>query len=543
MDDSFSDFVELSQQWIDEAVAAGWLPNLAKEKSESITLESPGTLFSVSEQRPLVVAFFGGTGVGKSSLLNRLAGTNIARTGVERPTSREVSAFIHESVRLTHLPSDFPSEKISITRHSLAEYRNVLWLDMPDIDSVDHKNREIVFQWLAHIDVLVYVMSPDRYRDNRGWQVLLSHGYNHAWLFVMNHWDRGHPSQLDDLKKNISQTGFQNPIVLCSDCLNDSPDEFDKLGKTITSLAQGNRIHQLDQHGEKLRVQGLAKTIEHWLNTLGPKDARETLALEWVTNWGQVKQSIRKGLDWSVQQIAQNYPPIRSKDRRSEIALDKGRSIPFGNSSWNLWDDWAQTRLEDALSSIQIKCGAIAMPLKPLKRRMTQLNEKASEIIHGQVEHSLRESLAGSETGVRRFLLILLKTTAIALPLLTASWVVYRVVNSFYVAGNTESGYLGINFAVHSLLLVISSWFLPWFALRQFKPSHQHLATRGLTKGLNLGLDLLDRKVIGTLDEIEKERLHFSTIGGNLLAQCRKLAESRLKPGDQVLQRVLKQPG
>ncbi len=135
MDNSFSELVERSRQWVDEAVAEGWLSDQDKEKIASIDLGDPARLFSESEQRPLVVAFFGGTGVGKSSLLNRLAGRNIARTGVERPTSHEVSAFIHDSVRIAHLPSDFPSEKINIVRHELTQHRKILWLDMPDIDS------------------------------------------------------------------------------------------------------------------------------------------------------------------------------------------------------------------------------------------------------------------------------------------------------------------------------------------------------------------------------------------------------------------------
>jgi Uma2 family endonuclease len=43
-----------------------------------------------------------------------------------------------------------------------------------------------------HIDVLVYVVSPERYRDNKAWQLLLAEGGKHAWIFVLNQSDRGH---------------------------------------------------------------------------------------------------------------------------------------------------------------------------------------------------------------------------------------------------------------------------------------------------------------------------------------------------------------
>ena len=56
----------------------------------------------------------GGTGVGKSSLLNRLAGKAVAKTGIERPTSREVTLFHHRSVALQHLPENLPIASVKI---------------------------------------------------------------------------------------------------------------------------------------------------------------------------------------------------------------------------------------------------------------------------------------------------------------------------------------------------------------------------------------------------------------------------------------------
>src|SRR5437667_12730214 len=44
----------------------------------------------------LVVMFMGGTGVGKSTLLNALAGDSIAQASVARPTTRDPVAQHHE---------------------------------------------------------------------------------------------------------------------------------------------------------------------------------------------------------------------------------------------------------------------------------------------------------------------------------------------------------------------------------------------------------------------------------------------------------------
>ena len=71
----------------------GWIDETPFGRTE---IDSPGDLFSSGgSDRPLVVGLFGGTGVGKSSLLNRLAGDSIARTGVVRPTSMEITAARH----------------------------------------------------------------------------------------------------------------------------------------------------------------------------------------------------------------------------------------------------------------------------------------------------------------------------------------------------------------------------------------------------------------------------------------------------------------
>src|SRR5438874_5871132 len=51
-------------------------------------------------ERPLlVVLLMGGTGVGKSTLLNALAGGSIAQASFQRPTTRDPVVYYHESVR------------------------------------------------------------------------------------------------------------------------------------------------------------------------------------------------------------------------------------------------------------------------------------------------------------------------------------------------------------------------------------------------------------------------------------------------------------
>ena len=141
--------------------------------------------------------------------------------------------------------------------HSNDHYRHVMFIDMPDFDSVESANRKLVDAWLPHLDVVLYVVSPDRYRDDQGWRLLLQHASEHAWLFVMNHWDRGEQVQLDDFRTQLRGAGMSDPLIFRSDSsqataqMDNSPgstnpslpeiksreDDFEKLQSTLRRLA------------------------------------------------------------------------------------------------------------------------------------------------------------------------------------------------------------------------------------------------------------------------------------------------------------------
>jgi putative ribosome biogenesis GTPase RsgA len=100
----YSELAAQVKQWAQQAVTNQWLD--ANEVAPLLETDSrsPQSLFGTDQTgfkklsgftRPLIVAFMGGTGVGKSSLLNRLAGQAIAKAGIERPTSREVTLYHH----------------------------------------------------------------------------------------------------------------------------------------------------------------------------------------------------------------------------------------------------------------------------------------------------------------------------------------------------------------------------------------------------------------------------------------------------------------
>ena len=270
------------EQWASLAISDGWLTQDAPLTLAAASDATPGQLFNEAH-RPLVAGLFGGTGVGKSTLLNRMAGEAVARTSAERPTSREITVYVHRSLSVDHLPDSLPMQRMRTALHNNEMYRQVMFVDMPDFDSVEQANRTLVDLWLPHLDVVIYVVSPERYRDDQGWQLLRQHATAHAWLFVINQWDRGNPLLRDDFISQLAEQGLPDPLVFCTDCANPAHapsadvthavDDFVALQQTLQTLSDEQIINGLQEHGVVARLQNLKVLSNDWLAFLGDEDA------------------------------------------------------------------------------------------------------------------------------------------------------------------------------------------------------------------------------------------------------------------------------
>src|ERR1019366_7760038 len=165
----------------------------------------------------LVVILMGGTGVGKSSLLNALAGGAIARASFTRPTTRDPVVYYHESVKPDQL--DPALRQCRLVPHDRPALAQKILVDTPDLDSNDLSNREKLFHVLPVADVVLYVGSQEKYHDDIGWQLFLQQRRRRAFAFVMNKWDRcvhGAGSGLrpdEDLLRDLKAEGFENPLL------------------------------------------------------------------------------------------------------------------------------------------------------------------------------------------------------------------------------------------------------------------------------------------------------------------------------------------
>jgi GTPase SAR1 family protein len=519
------DYSELSQRvdlWAQQAYELGWLniPLNPPSKGEVANFTFiPPLKGGGGDVRPLIVAFIGGTGVGKSSLLNRLAGKPIAKSGVARPTSKEVTLFHHQDVTLPLLPLN----DIRVANHDDETQKNVIWLDMPDFDSTDAHNKELVLSWLPHIDVLIYVVSPERYRDEKAWRLLLAEGATHGWLFVMNQCDRGEIEQFADFEKQLLVAGFDAPIIFKTSCVDASPpfeggrggcalnDEFENLAQILTSLATKKTIEQLEQRGEQVRAKALQNQLQTYATQLGSETALKKLHTHWQHNWKNTAVQLEQSFAWRLKPLAEHFAQRAMMEKSGDI---------------NLWDEFAQTQFDDALNSLALDAQLLNLPTVPLEMQLLNLREKAKKQFSSQVELHTRQALAQRGNALQRGVLKFFAIAEILLPLTAMSWVGFQVVNGYVESNQTHDHYLNLDFAIHSTLLCSLSWLVPFFILKKCQPSLEKCALRGLNKGTSKGLDSLNHSVNLGISQFEAERAEQISQLNELKTACELLTKT-----------------
>ena len=139
-----------------------------------------------------VLAFVGGTGVGKSSLLNSLAGGVVSAASARRPTTAAPVAWVAESARDETAPLLGWLDVREIRDHRSGAFADVAILDLPDVDSTTPEHRARVDELLPRVDAVVWVADPEKYRD-----AVLHDEYLRRWaprlarqLVVLNKADR-----------------------------------------------------------------------------------------------------------------------------------------------------------------------------------------------------------------------------------------------------------------------------------------------------------------------------------------------------------------
>ena len=153
----------------------------------------------------LTLALAGGTGAGKSTLINALAGKIIAEASEIRPTTRQIQVYHHRDDSLGTLTDELASEAAFVA-HDRPELRLKLLVDAPDLDSFVTKHRATTRALLKRAGLVLYVFSPERYLEERSWSVVREEVEFSACAAVLNKVDRvGSLEELEQISEDLRE--------------------------------------------------------------------------------------------------------------------------------------------------------------------------------------------------------------------------------------------------------------------------------------------------------------------------------------------------
>ncbi len=174
------------RRWLDDGPA--WGPGRKARSLVSRIVDRVHSL-RIRLESPLVVATFGGTGTGKSTLVNALIGQEASESGRQRPTTTMPILLVHPDLEINALGLDL--SQFQVKRIDAPVLRDLVIIDCPDPDTSEAadsgSNLARLRSILPHCDVLLYVSTQQKYRSSRIAEELADAASGCRLVFVQTH--------------------------------------------------------------------------------------------------------------------------------------------------------------------------------------------------------------------------------------------------------------------------------------------------------------------------------------------------------------------
>ncbi len=253
-----------------------------------------------SDCEAFYLGLIGGSGVGKSTLINAIGGKEISSPSDRRPFTDKIVAYRHEEqdrglAKLSDLFRD-PD-----TVHENDKLKPVVIFDLPDIDSLESSNRNTVTQILPYLDAVIWIASPEKYADSALYSFVgMSLIHQKNFIFLLNKMDQLFDKQGADphLKmKNVAdafafylkqEAELINPKLFCISSKWEFEQnytdyfvshEFRRLRESLASKIDSKQIRSAKRNNLIQETNNLLRLLEQYIDPQNKTRALESIQI------------------------------------------------------------------------------------------------------------------------------------------------------------------------------------------------------------------------------------------------------------------------